>query len=45
MVPTMTPLTLFAATIGFIAAVHMMSTVFEHFGKAKYLRGHHQSKR
>ena len=45
MAPTMTPITLFAATVGFVGAIHLLFTVFEHFGKARYHRGHHQSKR
>ena len=41
----MEPLTLFAATVGLIAGIHLVSTTYERFGKGKYDKGNKQAKR
>jgi hypothetical protein len=41
----MEPLTLFAATVGLIGSIHLVSTTFEHFGKGRYDKGNQQAKR
>lgn len=41
----MEPLTLFAATVGLIGSIHLLSTTFERFGKGRYDKGNQQAKR
>lgn len=41
----MEPLTLFAATVGLIGSIHLLSTTFERFGKGRYDKGDRQAKR
>ncbi len=41
----MDPLTLFAATVGLIGSIHLLSTTFELFGKGRYDKGNQQAKR
>jgi len=41
----MEPLTIFAATVGLIGSIHLVSTTFERFGKGKYDKGNRQGKR
>ncbi len=41
----MEPLTLFAATVGLIGSIHLVSTTFERFGKGRYDKGNQQAKR
>lgn len=41
----MEPLTLFAATVGLIGAIHLLSTAVERFGKGRYDKGNQQAKR
>jgi len=41
----MEPLTLFAATIGLIGTIHLLSTTYERFGKGRYDKGNQQAKR
>jgi hypothetical protein len=41
----MEPLTLFAATVGLISAIHLVSISFERFGKGRYDKGNQQAKR
>ncbi|AGF79158.1 hypothetical protein UWK_02622 [Desulfocapsa sulfexigens DSM 10523] len=41
----MEPLTLFAATVGLIGSIHLVSTTFERFGKGRYDKGNQQGKR
>ncbi len=41
----MEPLTLFAATVGLIGSIHLVSTTYERFGKGRYDRGNQQTKR
>jgi len=40
----MEPLTLFAATVGLVSSIHLISTTFERFGKGRYDKGN-QAKR
>ena len=41
----MEPLTLFAASIGMIGAIHLLSTAVERFGKGRYHQGNQQAER
>jgi len=41
----MEPLTLFAATVGLIGTIHLLSTTYERFGKGRYDKGNQQAKR
>ncbi len=41
----MEPITLFAATVGLIGSIHLVSTTFERFGKGRYDKGNQQGKR
>ena len=41
----MEPLTLFAATVGLISAIHLISVTFERFGGGRYDKGNQQAKR
>ena len=41
----MEPLALFAATVGLISAIHLVSISFERFGKGRYDKGNQQAKR
>lgn len=41
----MEPLTIFALTVGFIGAFHLLSTAVDRFGKGIYNRGNQQDKR
>ena len=41
----MEPLTLFAATVGLIGVIHLVSTAAEHLGKGRYDKGNQQAKR
>lgn len=41
----MEPLTLFAATVGLIGSIHLVSTTYERFGKGRYDKGNKQAKR
>ena len=41
----MDPLTIFAATVGLIGSIHLLSTTFERFGKGRYDKGNQQAKR
>ncbi len=41
----MEPLTLFAATVGLIGSIHLVSTTVERFGKGRYDKGNQQGKR
>ena len=41
----MEPLTLFAATVGLIGSIHLVSTTYERFGKGRYDKGNQQGKR
>jgi len=41
----MEPLTLFAATVGLIGSIHLVSTTYERFGKGRYDKGNQQAKR
>ncbi len=41
----MEPLTLFAATVGFIGAFHLLSTTVDHFSKGKHSSTNRQKKR
>lgn len=41
----MEPLTMFAATVGFIGAFHLLSTTVDHFSKRRDNRNHQQEKR
>lgn len=41
----MEPLTIFAATVGLIGSIHLLSTTFERFGKGRYDKGNQQAKR
>jgi len=41
----MEPLTLFAATVGLVSSIHLISTTFERFGKGRYDKGNPGQKR
>jgi hypothetical protein len=41
----MEPLTFFAAMIGLIATIHLLSTTYERFGKGRYDKGTRHAKR
>lgn len=41
----MEPLTMFAATVGLIGAIHLLSTTVDRLGKGKHNRGNQQAKR
>jgi hypothetical protein len=41
----MEPLTMFAATVGIISSIHLLSTAAERLGKGIYDRGNQQAKR
>lgn len=41
----MEPLTLFAATVGLVAGIHLVATTFERFGKGRYDKGNPKAKR
>ncbi len=41
----MEPLTMFASSVGFIGALHLLSTAVERLGKGKYNRGNQQDRR
>ena len=41
----MEPITLFAATVGLIGTIHLISTTFERFGKGQYDKGSQEAKR
>ena len=41
----MEPLTMFAATVGLISTIHLLSTAAERFGKGTYDKGNQQAKR
>lgn len=41
----MEPLTIFASSVGFICALHLLSTVAERLGKGKYNRGNQHARR
>ncbi len=41
----MEPLTFFAATVGLIASIHLVSSTVERFGKGRYDKGNQQGKR
>lgn len=41
----MEPLTLFASTVGFIGALHILFSAEEYFSKGRYSKGNEQGKR
>ena len=41
----MEPLTMFASTVGFIGAFHLLSTAVDRLGKGTYNRGNQQAER
>ena len=41
----MEPLTLFAATVGLIGTIHLLSVTFERFGKGRYDKGNQKATR